>query len=64
LPAFVVGVFGLKDLALARYFWLVPMRDLIAFAVWVMSFFGDQIEWRGANFRVLPGGKLMPSGKT
>jgi ceramide glucosyltransferase len=64
LPAFAVGVFGLKDLALARYFWLVPLRDLIAFAVWVMSFFGDQIEWRGANFRVLPGGKLMPSGKT
>jgi ceramide glucosyltransferase len=63
LPAFVVGVFGLKDLALARYFWLVPLRDLIAFAVWVMSFFGDQVEWRGANFRVLPGGKLMPSGK-
>jgi ceramide glucosyltransferase len=63
LPAFVVGAFGLKDSALARWFWLVPVRDLITFAVWVMSFFGDKVEWRGVYFRVLPGGKLMPSGK-
>jgi ceramide glucosyltransferase len=63
LPAFAIGVFGLKDLALARWFWLVPLRDLITFAVWVMSFIGDEVEWRGVNFRVLPGGKLMPSGK-
>jgi ceramide glucosyltransferase len=63
LPVFAVGVFGLKDLALARWFWLVPVRDLITFAVWVMSFVGDEVEWRGVNFRVLPGGKLMPSGK-
>jgi ceramide glucosyltransferase len=63
LPVFVVGVFGLKDLGLARWFWLVPLRDLITFAVWVMSFVGDEVEWRGMNFRVLPGGRLMPSGK-
>ncbi len=61
LPVFVVGVWGLKDRALARYFWLVPARDLITFGVWVISLFGDQIEWRGVNFRVLPGGKLAIS---
>ncbi|MCI0524206.1 MAG: bacteriohopanetetrol glucosamine biosynthesis glycosyltransferase HpnI [Acidobacteria bacterium] len=63
LPAFVVGVWGLKDRALARYFWLAPIRDLITFGVWVASFFGDEVEWRGTRFRVLPGGKLAPSGK-
>ncbi|MCI0661241.1 MAG: glycosyltransferase, partial [Acidobacteria bacterium] len=63
LPVFVIGVYGLKDFVLARYFWLVPLRDLITFGVWVASFVGDEIQWRGVNFRVLPGGKLMPSGK-
>ena len=60
LPVFVIGVYGLKDRALARYFWLVPIRDLIAFGVWVVSLAGDEVEWRGVKFRVLPGGKLAP----
>ncbi len=60
LPAFVIGVHGLRDRMLARYFWLIPLRDLITFGVWVASFWGDEIEWRGESFRVLPGGKLAP----
>lgn len=60
LPVFTVGVWGLKDFTLARYFWLVPLRDLITFCIWVVSFVGDEIEWRGVKFRVLPGGKLAP----
>jgi ceramide glucosyltransferase len=63
LTVFGVGVFGLKDYALLRWFWLVPLRDLIAFAVWVISFAGNEVEWRGVNFRVRPDGKLIPSGK-
>lgn len=58
LPVFVVGVYGLKDKTLARFFWLVPLRDLITFGVWLVSFVGDEIHWRGVNFRVLPDGKL------
>jgi ceramide glucosyltransferase len=61
LPLFVIGVYGLKDRALARYFWLAPIRDLIAFGVWVAGLVGDKIEWRGAKFRVTPGGKLIRS---
>src|SRR5215475_14318936 len=60
LPLFVVGVYGLKDRALARYFWLAPIRDLIAFGVWAVGLVGDEIEWRGVRFRVTPGGKLAP----
>ena len=63
LPVFLVGVYGLKDVVLARYFWLVPVRDLITFGIWIVSFFGDEIEWRGTSFRVLPGGKLAHSNK-
>jgi ceramide glucosyltransferase len=60
LPLFVIGVYGMKDRALARYFWLAPVRDLIAFGVWAAGLVGDKIEWRGAKFRVTPGGKLVP----
>lgn len=58
LTVFAVGVFGLKDKALARYCWLVPIRDLITFGVWAKSFFDDEIHWRGETFKILPGGKL------
>jgi len=61
LPAFVVGVIGLKDFVLARYFWLLPVRDLITFMIWAVSFVGDEIQWRGDRFRVLPDGKLAPA---
>ncbi len=63
LPVFLVGVFGLKDRMLARYFWLVPIRDLVTFGIWAASFIGDEIHWRGVNFRVLPGGQLAPTRK-
>lgn len=61
LPVFVVGVYGLKDQMLARWFWLVPVRDLITLGIWIASFVGDEIHWRGVNFRVLPDGKLAPA---
>src|SRR5262245_160088 len=64
LPVFAIGVLGMKDRALARYFWLVPVRDLFTFGVWAVSLVGDEVEWRGVKFRVRPGGMLAPSDKT
>jgi ceramide glucosyltransferase len=61
LLAFVVGVFGMRDFTLARWFWLLPVRDVITFGAWLVSFAGIRIVWRGESFRVLPGGKLAPS---
>ena len=31
--------------------WLFPLRDLLAFAVFLAAFFGDGVEWRGAPIR-------------
>jgi ceramide glucosyltransferase len=41
--------------------WLFPVRDLIAFAVFLAAFFGDGIEWRGARLRVKPDGAMASS---
>ena len=38
--------------------WLFPIRDLLAFAVFLAAFFGDGIEWRGARLRVKPDGAM------
>jgi len=37
---------------------LLPLRDLIAPLVWVASFGGNRIHWRGDSF-VLKDGKLI-----
>jgi ceramide glucosyltransferase len=60
LPAVVVGVLGMRDYQLIRWFWLVPVRDLLTFGVWLASFAGKRIHWRGQDYRLLPGGKLAP----
>ena len=40
-------------------YWLIPVHDLIAFAVYVTSFFGATVHWRGANYRVARNGSLI-----
>src|SRR5262249_35581351 len=63
IPVLAIGVFGLNDRRLLKYLWLVPIRDLITFCVWVVSFVGDEIDWRGSRFRVLPSGKIIPKAR-
>jgi ceramide glucosyltransferase len=41
-----------------RWFWMVPVKDLLNLAVWVAAFTGSQIQWGGCRYRVLPGGRL------
>jgi ceramide glucosyltransferase len=42
------------------YFWLVPVKDFAGVLLWALSFLGNKIEWKGARFAVLTGGKLQP----
>lgn len=59
MAAVAVGVRVLHDPQVLRDVWLVPVRDFVALAVWISSFFGDAVEWRGLRFR-LRDGKLEP----
>ncbi len=58
--AWMVGVWGLRDPVLRRRFWLLPVRDLIAFFVWLASFGMNRIEWRGHAF-TLEKGRMVPA---
>jgi ceramide glucosyltransferase len=39
--------------------WLLPVRDLLSFGVFIASFLGRTIAWRDRRFRIGPGGQLI-----
>jgi ceramide glucosyltransferase len=45
-----------------RHLWLVPAKDLLATAVWAMSFLGRTVVWSGKTFRVSRDGRMLPVG--
>ncbi|MGH9659965.1 MAG: bacteriohopanetetrol glucosamine biosynthesis glycosyltransferase HpnI, partial [Bryobacteraceae bacterium] len=61
LSAWTAGVLVCRDRVLAKYLWLLPLRDLFALWIWVMSFFGREVVWRDARYRLEPGGKIRPA---
>jgi ceramide glucosyltransferase len=48
------GLFG----TYAGPYWLLPLRDLLSFAVFVVSLFGETVHWRGTHFAVEPSGAM------
>jgi ceramide glucosyltransferase len=55
--ALVIGRYILQDRLVLRNAWLIPLRDLVAVAVWLTSLGGSTILWRGDRFK-LKHGKL------
>jgi ceramide glucosyltransferase len=55
--AFVVGKVVLRDRQVLRSLAFIPLRDLFALLVWMVSFAGHKIVWRGDHFK-LENGKL------
>lgn len=53
--AIVVGRFVLNDLQMPKKLWMLPVRDLIAVAIWLVSFAGHTVTWRGDRFRLKDG---------
>ncbi len=39
--------------------WLVPVKDLLQAALWLMSFLGNRVEWRGEKLRLRRDGTLV-----
>lgn len=53
--ALTVGRSVLQDAQLPKHLWLLPLRDLVAVVVWVASFAGNTVTWRGDRFKVRKG---------
>jgi ceramide glucosyltransferase len=53
---------SLKESSAMRSFWLVPLRDALAFGLWLAAFFFHTITWRELDYRVEKG-VLVPLGR-
>jgi ceramide glucosyltransferase len=58
--AVVVGFKVIGDRQVLRYLWLVPVRDVMAVLVWIGSYTGRTVFWRGRRF-ILKDKKLRPA---
>lgn len=47
-----------NDGLLPNWLWLIPLRDMLAFCSWALSFLGNRVEWRGSRFVLKAGGKI------
>jgi ceramide glucosyltransferase len=56
--AIFVGGRALRDRNILRWLPLIPLRDAVALLVWLMSFAGHTVSWRGDVFK-LEAGKLV-----
>jgi ceramide glucosyltransferase len=59
LAGILVGAVILKDRNVLRDFWLMPLRDLFGFAVWVGGLFGNTVQWRDRKLRLRPDGRIL-----
>lgn len=41
-------------------YWLIPVRDLLSFAIYAASFLGRAVSWRGQRYDVARSGELLP----
>ncbi len=58
IMAGVIGVKVLNDEVTKKFFWLIPLADIVRFIIWCCGFFGNTIEWRGTKFKLVKDGKL------
>jgi ceramide glucosyltransferase len=56
--ALVAGKFVLQDSQRMKHLWLLPLRDAVAVLVWLGSFAGTTVTWRGDTFQ-LKNGRLL-----
>jgi ceramide glucosyltransferase len=55
----LIGVYWLHDKLLQKYFWLLPLYDLLNFGIWCLGLFGKRVEWRGRRLTIGGGGKIV-----
>ena len=52
------GAKVLNDREFYRRAWLLPVRDLLSFAIWIAGYMGRTVHWRGRKLRLLKDGRM------
>jgi ceramide glucosyltransferase len=55
LMSWIIGVTGLRDGALWKKLWLIPVWDAMAFCIWLVSFGRNSVRWRGGQYYIRDG---------
>lgn len=42
-----------------RWSVLTPVKDLLSFCIWIWSFLGQKVFWRGSYYRIVKGGRIV-----
>jgi ceramide glucosyltransferase len=58
LAGWAVSQWALRDGLCRRYWYWIPVQDMLSFGFWVAGFFGGTIEWRGRRYRLLRDGRF------
>jgi len=58
--AWAAAGLALRDRLTGRFWWLLPVQDVVAFLMWIGGFFGNTILWRGRRYNLLPDGRFQP----
>ena len=53
-----VGWGVVKDREALYRCWIYPLRDILGFVVWLLSFAGNRVYFRGEQYALLAGGKI------
>ncbi len=61
VAAHAAGVAVLRSRVAVRWFWLAPLWDVWAFAVWCAGLAGDTVEWRGTLLKLSKDGRIVPT---
>lgn len=54
------GLLVLRDPVSRRWWWLMPVRDLWAFGVWIAGAFGSTVVWQDRRVRLDRQGRIVP----
>jgi len=62
LAAWTTAALVLKDPLTARFWYLLPLEDVLSFVLWIAGFFGNTITWRGRRYYLHRDGRfeLLP----
>lgn len=61
VAAWSVARLILRDPLFRRFWYLLPLEDLLSFAFWLAGFFGRTITWRGREYVLERDGRFRPA---
>jgi len=54
-----IGARILGDRKIVKRFYLLPIRDIMSFGVWIVGYFSHTVKWRGRKLKLEKGGKMV-----